>query len=45
VNWYLSRFVKWTLDYEHTQFKGGNRVTVDDRDDEKVLTTRLQFTY
>lgn len=45
VNWYLNRAVKWTFDYEQTTFKGGNRVGVDDRDDEKVFTTRLQFTY
>jgi phosphate-selective porin OprO/OprP len=45
VNWYLNRAVKWVFDYEQTQFKGGNRATVDDRDDEKVFTTRLQFAY
>lgn len=45
INWYLNRAVKWTFDYEVTQFTGGNRVTVDDRDYENVFTTRLQFTY
>ena len=45
VNWYLNRAVKWVFDYEVTQFKGGNRATIDDRDDEKVFTTRLQFAY
>lgn len=45
VNWYLNRSVKWVFDYEQTSFKGGNRVTVNDRDDEKVFTTRLQFAY
>jgi len=45
INWYLNRAVKWTFDYEWTKFKGGNRVTINDRDEEKVLTTRLQFAY
>ncbi len=45
VNWYLNRAVKWTFDYEQTLFKGGNRATIADRDDEKVFTTRLQFAY
>jgi phosphate-selective porin OprO/OprP len=45
VNWYLNRAVKWTFDYQQTSFEGGNRVTVNDRDDEKVFTTRLQFAY
>ncbi|HKP97934.1 MAG TPA: porin [Fibrobacteria bacterium] len=45
LNWYLNRAVKWTFDYEQTRFEGGNRVGVDDRDDEKVFTTRLQFAY
>lgn len=44
-NWYLNRAVKITVDYEQTQFKGGNRTGVVDRDDEKVLTTRFQFAY
>lgn len=45
VNWYLNRAVKWSLDYEWTRFKGGHRVAATDRDEEKVVTTRLQFAY
>jgi phosphate-selective porin OprO/OprP len=40
VNWYLNQNVKWSLNYEETQFDGG-AVDGGDRPDEKVLLTRV----
>ena len=43
VNWYLNRNLKWALDYELTQFKGG--ALGGDRPDEKALFTRFQLAF
>lgn len=43
VNWYLSRNLKWALDYEITRFKGG--APGGDRPDEKALFTRFQLAF
>jgi phosphate-selective porin OprO/OprP len=40
VNWYLNQNVKWSLDYEQTEFEGGAAGGAD-RGDEKVLLTRF----
>jgi phosphate-selective porin OprO/OprP len=40
VNWYLNQNVKWSLNYEQTEFDGG-AVGGADRGDEKALLTRI----
>ncbi len=46
LNWYLNNNVKFVLDYEQTDFEGGGGGTASsplDREDEKVLLSRLQL--
>jgi phosphate-selective porin OprO and OprP len=43
LNWYLSRNVKWMLDYIRTRFRDGD--VAGDREDEKVVLNRLQISY
>src|SRR5262245_18290069 len=43
VDWYLNRFTKLMLDYEHTAFDAFG--TAPDRDDEGVIVGRLQLAY
>ena len=43
VNWYLSRNVKWMLDYIRTRFEDGD--ATGDREDEKVVLNRLQVSF
>ena len=48
VNWYLSRQVKWVLDYDFTKFQQGAKDwsgKVKNRDKEQVITTRLQLNF
>lgn len=51
LNWYLNKNVKLVLNYEQTQFDGGagstgaTTYTVKDRQIERVLITRAQFTF
>lgn len=48
VNWYLSKQVKWLLDYEHTAFEQGAMDAagkIKDRDDEDVVTARFQVNF
>jgi phosphate-selective porin OprO and OprP len=44
VNWYLNRNIKWSFDYEQTDFEGGASAGRD-RADEKILFSRLQLAY
>lgn len=43
VNWYLNQNIRWTLEYDLTQFEGGagTAAAVTDRKDEKVYVTRF----
>ncbi|MGH8658967.1 MAG: OprO/OprP family phosphate-selective porin [Gammaproteobacteria bacterium] len=46
LNWYLNNNVKFVLDYEQTDFEGGGGGTASsplDREDEKVLLSRIQL--
>jgi phosphate-selective porin len=43
VNWYLSRAVKVTLDYEQSHFTGGS--PTGDRQTSRDLFTRLQLAF
>lgn len=43
VNWYLSRNVRWMLDYIRTRFVDGD--VAGDREDEKVVLNRLQISF
>ncbi len=48
INWYLNQWVKLAVNYEQTKFDGGGGGTFAnprDRDDEKVLLSRLQFQF
>ncbi|MEZ0232134.1 MAG: OprO/OprP family phosphate-selective porin [Methylophilaceae bacterium] len=56
VNWYLNQWVKLSTSYELTKFDGGGSINklgaatgaltnVDDRDDERILFSRLQFQF
>jgi phosphate-selective porin OprO/OprP len=48
VNWYLNQWVKLAVNYEQTKFENGGGGTFAnplDRDDEKVLLSRLQFQF
>lgn len=44
MNWYLTRNVKLSADYNQTQFDGGNANGAD-RDTERTLFTRVQLSY
>lgn len=44
VNWYLTRNVRITLDYDHTSFKGGATGGAD-RETEKVVLSRFQVSF
>jgi len=47
-NWYLNRWIKLMLDYEHTYFQGGGGGTLTDvhnRDDESVFFFRTQLSF
>jgi phosphate-selective porin OprO and OprP len=43
VNWYLNQNVKWSLNYDATQFDGGS--ATGDREDEKALFTRFAINF
>jgi phosphate-selective porin OprO and OprP len=43
VNWYLSRNLKTSLNYQFTEFEAG--AAADDRSDEEVIFSRLQFAF
>lgn len=43
VNWYLNQNVKWSLNYERTQFDGG--AATGDRPDEKAILTRFGLSF
>ncbi len=48
LNWYLNNNVKFVLDYEQTDFEGGGGGTASsplDRDDEKLLLSRIQLNF
>ena len=42
LNWYLNENLRWTLDYERTQFKGGGADGTD-REDEDALLLRVSL--
>lgn len=44
VNWYLNQNVKFVVDYDQTKFDGGAAGGAD-RDDEKVLLSRVQLSF
>lgn len=44
VNWYLNRWLKFVVNYEHTWFEGG-APDGDDRDAEELVSTRFQLNY
>jgi phosphate-selective porin OprO/OprP len=44
VNWYLNRNLKWSIDYEQTDFEGG-AAAGRDREDERIVFSRLQLAY
>ena len=44
LNWYLSRNLKWQVNYERTSFDGGAAAGAD-RDDEQAVLTRLQVLF
>lgn len=43
LNWYLTRGVRFLLDYEQTRFRGG--AAAGDRPDEKILLDRIQVSF
>ena len=43
LNWYLNTIVKFVLNYEQTDFRGGS--SKGDRDKEKAILGRLQLSY
>ena len=48
INWYLNQWVKLAVNYEQTKFQdggGGTFANPLDRDDEKVILSRLQFQF
>jgi phosphate-selective porin OprO and OprP len=48
VNWYLNQWVRLAANYEQTKFENGGGGTFAnplDRDDEKILFSRLQFQF
>ena len=44
VNWYMNRWLKFVLNYEHTWFDGG-APNGGDRDGEDLVSTRFQLNY
>jgi len=44
VNWYMNRFLKFVVNYEHTWFDGG-APNGGDRDAEDLISTRFQLNY
>jgi phosphate-selective porin OprO/OprP len=44
LNWYANRNIRTTLNYIHTDFKGGDAGTVT-REDENAILTRLQVAF
>jgi len=44
LNWYLNRNIKWSIDYEHTDFDGG-ALAGRDRADEKIAFSRVQLVF
>jgi phosphate-selective porin OprO/OprP len=44
VNWYMNRFLKFVVNYEHTWFEGG-APNGGDRDAEDLVSTRFQLNY
>ncbi len=44
VNWYLNRNIKWSFDYENTDFEGGASAG-QDRADEKIAFSRVQLVF
>lgn len=46
LNWYLTRNLRWMLDYERTRFEGG-AASADggDREDESVVFNRFQISF
>jgi phosphate-selective porin OprO/OprP len=44
VNWYMNRWLKFAVNYEHTWFDGG-APNGEDRDGEDVVLTRFQLNY
>ena len=44
INWYANRNVRTSLNYIHTNFKGGENGTVT-REDEDAVLTRLQLAF
>ncbi len=47
LNWYLNQNVRWTLEYDHTDFDGGASTagTVTDRQDENAYVTRFALAF
>lgn len=47
VNWYLNQWVRLATNYEQTKFDGGagTFANIRDRDDERILFSRLQFQF
>ncbi|HEX2224546.1 MAG TPA: porin [Thermoanaerobaculia bacterium] len=43
LNWYLTRNLRWMLDYERTRFEGGS--ASGDREDESVVFNRFQISF
>ena len=44
LNWYLSKNIRTTLDFDHTDFRGGGSNGAD-RKSENVVLTRFQLSY
>lgn len=44
VNWYMNRFLKFVVNYEHSWFEGG-APNGGDRDAEDLVSTRFQLNY
>jgi len=48
LNWYLNQWVRLATNYEQTKFEGGGGGTlanIRDRDEERILFSRLQFQF
>ena len=48
LNWYLNQWVKLAVNYEETHFENGGGGTIAeplDREDERILLSRLQFAF
>lgn len=44
VNWHINRNLKWSLDFNSTQFSGGGR-NGSDREEEQLVSGRLQLVF